>query len=55
MLPLAVHLAVAIPGGARDQCLGARGNVRLLLAMRNWDSSMVEEVGDGFSDYSVRF
>lgn len=53
MLPLAAHSPVSVPGGAGDQCGGARDNVRLLLVMRNGAPAQVEEAGHGSTDCAI--
>lgn len=54
MLPVAGDGAVPVPGGARDERDGARGDVRLLPGVRGGDPAVVEEAGDGFPDLPVR-
>lgn len=53
MLPVALDVAVAVPGGAGDQRVGARADVRVLSAVCGGYSSVVEEIGDRLSDYPV--
>lgn len=54
MLPVAGVVAVAVPGGAGDERDGARGDVRLLPAVRGGDTAAVEAAGDGLPDRAVR-
>ncbi|CAI9103894.1 OLC1v1002479C1 [Oldenlandia corymbosa var. corymbosa] len=54
VLPVAVDGADAVSGGARDQRLRARADVRLLFAERAGNPAVVEEIGDGLSDCTVR-
>lgn len=54
MLPLAAQSAVPVPGGAGDECGGARDNVRLLLVVRNGGPAQVEKAGDGCADCAIR-
>ncbi|KAK6135413.1 hypothetical protein DH2020_030832 [Rehmannia glutinosa] len=54
VLRVAGGVAVAVPGGARDQRDGARGDVRVLPGGGAGNPAVVEEIGDGFSDLPVR-
>lgn len=54
MLPVAGGVAVAVPGGAGDERRRARGDVRILPAVRGGDTAAVEAIGDGLPDYPVR-
>lgn len=54
MLPLAVHVAVVAPRGARHQLSRAHADVRLLLVVCAGEAAAVEEGGDGLPDRAVR-
>ncbi|CAB4267754.1 unnamed protein product [Prunus armeniaca] len=53
VLPVAAHVPVLVPGGARDQRVGARAHVRILFPVRGWDPTQVEAGGDGLPDRAV--
>lgn len=50
---MALDLAVLVSGGARDQRVGARAHVRLLLAVCFGDPTQVEAGCDGLPDCAV--
>ncbi|CAL5377827.1 unnamed protein product [Camellia sinensis] len=54
VLPVALHITVSPPSGARYQRLRSHANVRILLIVRAGEASVVEEIGDRLSDYTVR-